>query len=80
MNKDICSLDSLKIGQKCLVTELCAYASQRRRMLDLGLVPGTYVEALHKSPSGDPVAYYIRGSVIALRLEDAKKVRIKLLY
>ena len=47
-------------------------------MLDLGLVEGTNVEALHKSPSGDPVAYFIRGAVIALRGEDAKKVRIEL--
>ncbi len=80
MNNEICSLDCLEIGQKCLVTDLHATSTQRRRMLDLGLVPGTYVQALHKSPSGDPVAYYIRGSVIALRLEDAKKVCIKLLY
>ncbi len=47
-------------------------------MLDLGLVNGTNVEALHKSPSGDPVAYYIRGSVIALRKEDAGKIFVEL--
>lgn len=47
-------------------------------MLDLGLVNGTNVESLHKSPSGDPVAYYIRGSVIALRNEDAGKIFVQL--
>jgi len=47
-------------------------------MLDLGLVNGTNIEALHKSPSGDPVAYYIRGSVIALRSEDAQKIFVRL--
>lgn len=60
------------------VAGLDAVGTQRRRMLDLGLVEGTNVEALHKSPSGDPVAYFIRGAVIALRGEDAKKVRIEL--
>ena len=71
------SLDRLCIGQNYRVTGLDAVGTQRRRMLDLGLVEGTNVEALHKSPSGDPVAYFIRGAVIALRGEDAKKVRIE---
>ena len=40
-------------------------------------VQGTTIEALQKSPSGDPVAYFIRGAVIALRQEDAQKVMIE---
>jgi hypothetical protein len=46
-------------------------------MLDLGLIQGTNVEALQRSPSGDPVAYYIRGAVIALRDEDANKILVQ---
>ncbi len=46
-------------------------------MLDLGLVNGTPVEALQKSPSGDPTAYFIRGAVIALRSEDAGKILVE---
>ena len=45
-------------------------------MLDLGLVKGTTVEAVQKSPSGDPIAYFIRGAVIALRDQDAEKILI----
>lgn len=71
------SLDCLCVGQNCRVSGLDAVGTQRRRMLDLGLVEGTNVEALHKSPAGDPVAYFIRGAVIALRGEDAKKIRIE---
>ena len=71
------SLDRLCVGQNCRVAGLDAVGTQRRRMLDLGLVEGTNVEALHKSPSGDPVAYFIRGAVIALRGEDARKIRIE---
>lgn len=78
MKQEQLSLDRLRIGQNCRVAGLDAVGTQRRRMLDLGLVEGTNVEALHKSPSGDPVAYFIRGAVIALRGEDAKKVRIEL--
>jgi DtxR family Mn-dependent transcriptional regulator len=49
---------------------------ERRRMLDLGLVPGTVVRAEMISPSGDPVAYRVRGALIALRREQSEFVRI----
>ena len=73
----ICSLNHLPIGQKGRVLSLVSNGKERRRMLDLGLVQGTTIEALQKSPSGDPVAYFIRGAVIALRQEDAQKVMIE---
>jgi len=76
--KDEClCLNCLPIGEKGRVVSLLSDGRERRRMLDLGLVQGTVVEALQKSPSGDPVAYFIRGAVIALRDEDAKKILIK---
>lgn len=68
------SLDELEIGEKGTVKKLLSRGIERRRMLDLGLVKGTKVEALQRSPSGDPVAYFIRGAVIALRSEDASKI------
>lgn len=74
---DIFSLNHLPIGQKGRVYSLDSRGMERRRMLDLGLVHGTTVEALQKSPSGDPVAYFIRGAVIALRDEDARKIIIE---
>jgi ferrous iron transport protein A len=46
-------------------------------MLDLGLISDTMVEALQKSPSGDPTAYYFRGAVIALRSEEASRVLVE---
>jgi len=46
------------------VRKLAAKGNDRRRMLDLGLIYGTEVEALRKSPSGDPVAYEIRGQLL----------------
>ena len=45
-------------------------------MLDLGLVSGAYIKALQKSPSLDPTAYLIKGTVIALRKEDAKNILV----
>jgi DtxR family Mn-dependent transcriptional regulator len=49
---------------------------QRRRLLDLGLVPGTLVEPELRSASGDPVAYRIRGALIALRADQARWIQI----
>ncbi len=50
---------------------------ERRRLLDLGFVPGTVVEVEMVSPNGDPTAYRVRGAVIALRREQAALIRIE---
>lgn len=49
---------------------------QRRRLLDLGLVPGTLVESELQSAGGDPVAYRIRGALIALRADQARWIQV----
>lgn len=49
----------------------------RRRFLDLGFTVGSKVVSAFKSPSGDPVAYIVRGTVIALRNSDAEKIIIR---
>ncbi len=72
-------LSMLPVGKKCEVVCVSSSGNERRRMLDLGLVNGTTVEAVLRSPSGDPVAYYIRGALIALRDSDAQKITVKYL-
>jgi DtxR family Mn-dependent transcriptional regulator len=49
---------------------------QRRRLLDLGLVPGTVVEAELESAGGDPVAFRVRGALIALRKDQAQWILV----
>ena len=44
--------------------------------MDLGVVPGTVIEAEMRSPSGDPIAYRIRGAIVALRREQAAQIYI----
>jgi len=73
-------LSSLSIGEKARVIKLTSDGLMRRRLLDLGLIKNTVVEALHKSPFGDPVAYLIRGAVIALRSEVASMILIEKLH
>jgi ferrous iron transport protein A len=64
------------MGRKANVTELIADGTSRRRMLDLGLIDGTEIEPLYQSPSGNPVAYLIRGAVIALRSDVSEKIMV----
>lgn len=74
--ENIMSLYDLPIGKTAIVNSIQAEGISRRRMLDLGLVPGTKVEALRVSPSGDPKAFRIRGAVIAFRQEEGTKILI----
>lgn len=70
-------LHQLSPGSYGEVRQLTADGHTRRRMMDLGLICGTRVAALQKSPSGDPVAYEIRGAVIALRSREASAIMVK---
>lgn len=74
MNK---KLSELEIGNKATVLSLNDYGNIRRRLLDIGLIEGTEVECVLKSPFLDPVAYFIRGAVIALRKEDADNIIVE---
>ena len=69
-------LDKLPLGSDAKVATLTATGGVKRRMLDLGLIQDTTVQALQKSPSGDPTAYYFRGTVFALRSEEAAKIMV----
>ena len=51
--------------------------TQRRRLLDLGVVRGTEIEAELVAAAGDPVAYRVRGALIALRREQASWIAIE---
>ena len=64
-------------GECARVCGLLTDGTMRRRFLDIGLVVGTMVECVGRSPCGDPAAYRIRGAVIAIRSEDAKTVCIR---
>jgi len=71
------TLAEMRVGQKARVVHLMVEGLTRRRLLDLGLLPGTEVRAAMKSPLGSPIAYEIRGSMLALRPEDASKIVVK---
>lgn len=72
-------LSTLKPGERGKVVALSPRlrGADRRRLMDLGVLPGTMIDVEMTSPSGDPKAFKIRGALIALREEQAKLIHIE---
>lgn len=70
-------LEELAVGQQAIVEALHMTGGMRRRLLDIGLVENTVVQCVGKAPGGDPIAFCIRGAVIALRREDCRHICVR---
>ena len=77
MENTLIKLTEIAVGKKAEVVELCSMGLSRQRMLDLGIVPNTIIHVLRQSPFGDPTAYLIRDTCIALREEEAKNIMVR---
>ena len=71
------TLKDLKPGNSGLVVTVGGEKVLRRRLLDMGITPGTAVTVKKVAPMGDPIELLLRGYVLSLRLEDAEKITIK---
>lgn len=71
-------LSSLKVGEEADVLGISpnCRGQQRRRLMDLGVVPGSHISAVIKSASGDPVGYRVLGTTIGIRKQHADYVFI----
>ena len=72
------SLSDINVGDKAIIKQINSKENIKRRLLDIGLIEGTYVECVLKSIFKDPLAYLIRGAVIAIRKEDSKDILVEL--
>ncbi|WP_353123029.1 FeoA family protein [Dysgonomonas capnocytophagoides] len=72
-------LSELKYGETASITGLSdqCRGEARRRLLDLGFVRGTIITVQNISPLGNPVAYSLRETLIALRTEQADQILIE---
>lgn len=71
------TLDKISTGEFAVVVAIDTALSLKQRLYDIGLVPGTRVKVIHQSPSGNPRAYLVRGSIIALRNCEAQKISVR---
>lgn len=72
-------LTEIQVGEKAEVIRISAACrgQQRRRLMDFGIVPGTIIEPDLRSAGGDPTAYRILGTSIALRKDHANFIIVK---
>lgn len=70
------SLDQIKLNEEVIITKIIP-STMRRRLFDLGFLPGEEVKCVLISPFHDPKAYLINGNMIALRNIDAKGVMVE---
>lgn len=71
------TLNTLKNGEFAYIDKLNISGDMRRRLQDIGLTKCTKVQCIGRSPLGDPIAFLIRGAVIAIREEDCKGIAVQ---
>lgn len=64
-------------NKQYIVTEVTHSDTQLRRILDMGIIGGAKITRLFSSPFGDPTAYLIKNTVIALRKTDSDKILVE---
>lgn len=72
------SLSSIKLNNCVKINSLNCSENIKRRLLDLGLCKNTKITPIFRAFSGDPTAYLVRGSVIAIRKDDSKNIFVSL--
>ena len=71
------NLSQLPLNKNGRIDEIECDEGIKRRLLDMGLIKGTNIVPILVSPSGEPRAFLVRGTIIAIRKEDAKHIKIK---
>jgi len=72
----VITLDRIAPPGTCRVVMVPARGTVRQRLLALGFVPGTIIEAVRAAPLGDPIEYRVKGACISLRKEDARLISV----
>ena len=70
-------LAAIAPGETVRVAEIRVEGALRRRLFDLGLIPQTLVSCRSAAPAGSPMAFTVRGAVLALRTRDAQEIFVE---
>lgn len=71
------SASQLKFGEKVIIRNIDSSHPSSRRILEIGFTPGQEIELINSSIFNDPLAFSIRGTVIALRKTDAACIKVE---
>lgn len=72
------TLKDLKPGQEGTILTIGEKGAARRRIMDMGVTPGTFVKVIKVAPLGDPIEINIRGYELSLRKEEANQIQVEL--
>ncbi len=70
-------LSDLNVGDKARIVSIGGSGAARRRIMDMGLVPGSRIETIRRAPMGDPIEFKVRGYMISLRKEEARQIIVR---
>ena len=70
------ALDTLKSGQRGVIAALDCEPPIARRLMELGLVPGTEIVVVRRAPLGDPLEVSVRGVHLSLRRSEARRIHV----
>lgn len=73
------TLNMLEIGQRARVIQVKGRGNSRKRLLDMGMVPGTVLSVTKKAPLGDPMDFKLKGYNLSLRKQEAEMVIVELM-
>lgn len=71
------NLNSLDFNKKATIKNINLHGIKKRRLYDLGFIPGEEVCKLFESVFKDPICYKIKNTLIALRNEDAANIEVE---
>ena len=70
------TLDQLAAGEVSVIAGINCEPSVARRLMELGLVPGTDIEMIRRAPLGDPLEVRVRGVHLSLRRSEARRIHV----
>ena len=71
------NLDQIKPGATVKVIKVSAPGSLQRRILALGIIPGSVMEVIKVAPLGDPIEVKLRSSNLVIRKEEAQNISVE---
>ena len=70
------TLDHLQNGESAQVTQVLVQGKIERRLVEMGITPGTRVTVTKRAPLGDPIEIQLRGYKLTIRQADAREIRV----
>ncbi|MDI1471851.1 MAG: FeoA family protein [Thermodesulfovibrio sp.] len=73
------NLSELKKGQKAKITSINSKGPIKRRLMDMGVLPGETVEVEKIAPLGDPIDIVVKGYHLSLRKSEAEQINVEVI-